>query len=126
MSRFNMLLILLWLYLPSLLGDNLRCYYSPVLNKKSKFKLVETECPPNELCYKAEGRYGNHSALSARGCMAKKDCSQVHKIRNRGTIYTMSYSCCNEPYCNSCLRVEAISLYITAALMTVAVMASNL
>lgn len=129
--RLNMLLILrvalLWLYLllPSLLADNLRCYYSPVLDKKRKFKLIETECPPDELCYKAEGRYGNHSALSARGCMAKKDCSQVHKIRMRGTVYTMSYSCCDGPYCNSSLRVAATSLYITVALMTVTVMAGN-
>ncbi|CAJ1056401.1 hypothetical protein NQZ68_038073 [Xyrichtys novacula] len=127
----NMLLplrvaLLCFYFIPSLLCANLRCYYSPVLEKEEKFELVETECPPDELCYKADGRYGNHSALTGRGCMAKKDCSQVHKIRLKGTIYTMSYSCCDGPYCNSSPRVEATSLYITAALMTVAVMAGSM
>ncbi|XP_034540931.1 protein Bouncer isoform X3 [Notolabrus celidotus] len=132
MPRPNFLLILrvalLWVYLllPVLFCDNLRCYYSPILEKEKKFDLIVTECPPEELCYKADGRYGNHSALSARGCMAKKDCGQVHKIRIKGTVYTMSYSCCSGPYCNSSPGVAATSLYITAALVTVAVMAGNL
>uniref|UniRef100_UPI0037E8CE3B protein Bouncer n=1 Tax=Semicossyphus pulcher TaxID=241346 RepID=UPI0037E8CE3B len=118
---------LLWFYLflPSLLCDNLLCYYSPVLEKDKAFELIVTECPPDELCYMGDGRYGNHSALSARGCMAKKDCGQVHKIRLKGAVYSMSYSCCEGPYCNSCASVAATSLYITATLMTVAVMAGS-
>ncbi|GLD69560.1 protein Bouncer-like protein [Lates japonicus] len=82
-EMLNMLQLLhvavLWFYLliPSLLCDNLLCYYSPILEREKTFELIVTECPPNELCFKADGHYGNHSALSARGCMAKKDCSQV-------------------------------------------------
>ncbi|XP_054475934.1 protein Bouncer-like [Anoplopoma fimbria] len=119
---------LLWFYLllPSLLCVNLRCYYSPILEKKHTFQLIVTECPPNEQCFKAEGRYGNHSALSARGCMAKKDCSQVHGLSIRGTVYTMSYSCCDSPYCNSCLGIKAKPFYVTVTLLIVAVMTSSL
>uniref|UniRef100_A0A3B5AMA5 UPAR/Ly6 domain-containing protein n=1 Tax=Stegastes partitus TaxID=144197 RepID=A0A3B5AMA5_9TELE len=75
------------------------------------FELVVTECPPNEHCFKAEGRYGNHSALSARGCMLEDDCSQKHNISIKGTVYTMSYACCDWPYCNSCLGITANPLY---------------
>ncbi|XP_077939019.1 protein Bouncer [Gasterosteus aculeatus] len=125
MRRPNMSQLLhlsaLWFYLlvPPLLCDNRFCYYSPILEKGKMFKLIVTECPPNELCFKADGRYGNHSALSARGCMAKKDCSQVHSITLKGTAYTMSYSCCDSPYCNSCLGLSANLLFITVTLMTV-------
>ncbi|XP_059191676.1 protein Bouncer-like isoform X2 [Centropristis striata] len=132
MCRSNMSqllqVVVLWLYLllPSLLCDNLRCYYSPILEKEKKFEFIVTECPPEELCFKADGRYGNHSALSARGCMAKRDCSQVHSLRLKGTVYTMSYSCCDKPYCNSCPGVTSTSLYITATLLTVAVTAGRL
>ncbi|XP_042352515.1 protein Bouncer-like [Plectropomus leopardus] len=128
MCRPNMLQLLhvavLWLYLllPSLLCDNLLCYYSPILEKEHTFELIVTECPPDELCYKGDGRYGNHSALSTRGCMAKKDCSQVHSIRVKGTVYTMTYDCCDKPHCNSCLGIAAKSLSITVTLMTAVVM----
>uniref|UniRef100_A0A3P8W2A0 Uncharacterized protein n=1 Tax=Cynoglossus semilaevis TaxID=244447 RepID=A0A3P8W2A0_CYNSE len=69
-----------------------------VCAKQKSFKPIVTECPPDELCFRADGRFGNHSALSARGCMAKKDCSQVHKLRFKGSVYTMSYACCEGPY----------------------------
>ncbi|XP_041794611.1 protein Bouncer-like [Chelmon rostratus] len=132
MSRPNTLQLLrvavLWFYLflPSLLCDNLLCYFSPILEKEKTVELIVTECPPDELCFKADGRYGNHSALSARGCMAKKDCSQVHSIRLKGTIYSMSYSCCDRPYCNSCPGVTARSFYFTITLLTVGVMVGSL
>ncbi|XP_034001808.1 protein Bouncer-like isoform X1 [Trematomus bernacchii] len=118
----------LWIYLllPSLLCANMRCYYSPILEKGDKFDLIVSECRPDEICFKADGRYGNYSALSARGCMAKKGCSRVHKIRIRGTFYTMSYGCCDSPYCNSCPGVFAKPLVITLTLLTVAVMAGIL
>ncbi|KAM7414822.1 hypothetical protein PAMA_019578 [Pampus argenteus] len=116
----------LWFYLlPSLLCENLLCFYSPILEKERTFKLIVTECPPRELCFKADGRYGNHSAMSARGCMAEKDCSQVHRFRIKGTIYTMTYACCDWPYCNSCPSVVA-KLSITVALVPVAVIAGRL
>ncbi|KAM7396917.1 hypothetical protein PAMP_019922 [Pampus punctatissimus] len=116
----------LWFYLlPSLLCKNLLCFYSPILEKERTFKLIVTECPPGELCFKADGRYGNHSALSARGCMAEKDCSQVHRFRIKGTIYTTTYACCDWPYCNSCPSVIA-KLSITVALVPVAVIVGRL
>eukprot|EP00064_Thunnus_orientalis_P019017 superscaffoldBa00004589_g19127 len=40
----RMLDTVLWL-LPSLLCDNLLCYFSPVLEKEEKFKLIVTERP---------------------------------------------------------------------------------
>lgn len=124
--RLNMLQFLhiavlwFWLLLPSLNCSNLRCYFSPLLDKEVKFEFIVTECPPDELCFKADGRYGNHSALSGRGCMAKKDCSQVHNIRYKGTIFILSYSCCDQPYCNSCPGLTSKSLYVTAAFLIVA------
>ncbi|XP_044048732.1 protein Bouncer isoform X2 [Siniperca chuatsi] len=132
LSRPNMLQLLrvavLWFYflIPSLLCDNLLCYYSPILEKEKTYKLIVTECPPDELCFKAEGCYGNHSTLSARGCMDEKDCSRVHSLRLKGTIYTMSYDCCDWPYCNSSPGVTTKSLYITVTLVTVAVMTASL
>ncbi|XP_030586913.1 protein Bouncer [Archocentrus centrarchus] len=116
----------LWLcfLLPSVLCDNLLCYYSPILEKEMS-ELIVTECPPNKVCFKSNGRYGNHSVLSARGCMAKKDCSQQQKIHFKGTTYTISYNCCDQPYCNSCLNVAAGPLYITLTLVAVGVMGGS-
>lgn len=118
--------ISLWLFsllLPSVLCENLRCYYSPIANHETRglFKLVVTECPPKELCYKAHGSYGSHSALTARGCMLLKDCSQVTRIRFRGVIYNTSYSCCDWPYCNSSARNTAnlVTLFIVALIIEV-------
>ncbi|XP_051239492.1 protein Bouncer [Dicentrarchus labrax] len=118
----------LWFYLllPLVLCYNLRCYYSPLLENEKTFKLIVTECPPHELCFKANGRYGNHSALSARGCMLEKDCSLVKNIRLKGTVYIMSFGCCDRPYCNSCLGITAKALYTIVTLVTVAVMADSL
>ncbi|XP_037623726.1 protein Bouncer [Sebastes umbrosus] len=132
MCRPNVLQLLhvavLWLYLrlPSVLCENLRCFFSPVRENEKTVKLSVTLCPIDELCFKGEGRYGNHSTLSARGCMAQKDCSQVHQIRNKGVIYHMSYDCCAWPYCNSCPGLTAKYLYIMVTLVTVAVMAGSL
>ncbi|XP_039987894.1 protein Bouncer isoform X2 [Xiphias gladius] len=132
MTRLSMLqplhVSVLWfsLLLPSLLCDHLLCHYSPILANDDTFELIVTECPPDELCFKADGRYGNHSALSARGCMAEKDCSQVRNISLKGTVYIMTYACCDRPYCNSCLLVAANLLSITVTLVTVAVTAGSL
>uniref|UniRef100_A0A3Q3J4R0 UPAR/Ly6 domain-containing protein n=1 Tax=Monopterus albus TaxID=43700 RepID=A0A3Q3J4R0_MONAL len=102
--------VVLWFYLlPSLTCDNLVCFFSPIVEKEKMFQLTVTECSPDKLCFMADARYGNYSALSARGCMAKGDCSQVHSVHFKGTVYTMSYTCCDWPYCNSCLGITASS-----------------
>ncbi|XP_029991458.1 protein Bouncer [Sphaeramia orbicularis] len=118
----------LWIYLllPSLLCENLLCYYSPVLEKELEGTLFEpilTECPPEEVCYKAEGLYGNFSALLARGCMPRRECGQVDKVRVKGVIYTMHRTCCDSPHCNICTGITVTSalLFITVA-VTVGIM----
>lgn len=117
----------LWLHflLPSVLCDNLLCFYSPMLEKDKTPEFVVTECPPSKVCFMADGRYGNHSVLSARGCMAKKDCSQKQKVHFKGTTYTVSYSCCDQPHCNSCLNIALEPLCLTLALVTVWVMVGD-
>lgn len=118
---------LLWLLLllpPPLLCDNLLCYFSPLLEKEVSFEFIATECPPGEMCFKADGRFGNHSALSGRGCMAREGCGQTHSIRYKGSVFVMSYSCCDSPYCNSCPGAAAQPFCILAALLTAALMTS--
>lgn len=126
LQLLHVALLLVYLLLPSLLCDNLLCYYSPILQKEVKFELIVTECPPDELCFKADGRYGNHSALSARGCIPKKKCGLVNSLSLRGTVYTMTFGCCDSPYCNSCTGLNAKSLLIAVTLVTVAVMTGSL
>uniref|UniRef100_A0AAV2KY76 UPAR/Ly6 domain-containing protein n=1 Tax=Knipowitschia caucasica TaxID=637954 RepID=A0AAV2KY76_KNICA len=96
---------LLWLYLllPSLMCENMLCYYSPYSTKETQgmFKLVVTECPPKHVCYKAQGYYGAHATLTQRGCMLVESCSQGKKISLRGAIFNTTYSCCEWNYCNS-------------------------
>ncbi|KAJ0029391.1 hypothetical protein NQD34_004388 [Periophthalmus magnuspinnatus] len=102
--------------LPTLLCKNLLCYFSPyeTLETKRMFKLVVTEFPPKEVCYKAEGRCGNHTGLTHRGCMLLKNCSQVKKNSLRKTIYNTSYSRCDWSYCNSGTDVSTnfVTLFI--------------
>uniref|UniRef100_A0A3B3ZR74 UPAR/Ly6 domain-containing protein n=2 Tax=Periophthalmus magnuspinnatus TaxID=409849 RepID=A0A3B3ZR74_9GOBI len=108
--------LLIYLMLPTLLCKNLLCYFSlyETLETKGIFKPVVTECPPKEVCYKAEGRYGNHTGLTHRGCMLLKNCNEVKKINLRGAIYNTSYSCCDWSYCNSGTDVSTnfVTLFI--------------
>ncbi|XP_010900260.1 protein Bouncer [Esox lucius] len=107
------------LLLPAILcNDNLLCYYSPVMYRNKTFDLILSECPPTELCMKAHGRYGNHSALSSRGCVERSDCGRAHALRIRGTVYTMTYACCDYNYCNAGCRVAVKSLPFAVAIMS--------
>ncbi|XP_019712504.1 protein Bouncer [Hippocampus comes] len=105
---------------PYTLCGNLRCLYRPILEKEYEFQPIVTECPRGEVCYKAEGRYGNYSALSASGCMPRRVCGLQHDLSYQGVVYTMSYSCCDRPYCNACVGLFANTLVITVTLVTVA------
>ncbi|KAM9754720.1 protein Bouncer-like [Menidia menidia] len=102
-SVLRLLQVVAWLcpLLPPLLCENLLCFYSPILEIEKTFELIVTECPPNEVCFKAAGRYGNYTALSARGCLLEERCSRQYSLRLKGTAYAMSYSCCDRPYCNA-------------------------
>ena len=103
--------------------DNLRCFYSPLQRRgqEAKSELVVTECPPRELCFKGVGRYGNHSALTLRGCMEKETCSRTRVIRVQGTEYLLGYTCCTWPYCNAAPRAApARGLLLTTAAVLLA------
>lgn len=93
------------------LCDNMHCYYSPILEKEIPFELVEVQCPPEELCFKGDGRYGNQSVLTARGCMTEADCGQVLELRIRGVPYDMTFHCCYWAYCNSSSKLSANHAY---------------
>ncbi|KAJ3596821.1 hypothetical protein NHX12_003221 [Muraenolepis orangiensis] len=98
------LLLRLWLLPRPLLADNLRCFYSPLMEREleDQFQLVVTECPPGELCFNGEGRYGNLSLLSVRGCMAPDGgCGGSRDVRFKGTEYVLSFTCCSQPHCNA-------------------------
>ncbi|MEQ2228186.1 hypothetical protein ILYODFUR_006341 [Ilyodon furcidens] len=110
----------LHLLLPPLLCENLLCYFSPILEKK-KFELIVTECPPNEVCFKVLGRYGNFTAMLARGCLLEKSCGKQSNIRLKGTVYVITYSCCDWPYCN--LGVTVKPFYVLVTLVAVCIMA---
>uniref|UniRef100_A0A3B5Q7T5 UPAR/Ly6 domain-containing protein n=1 Tax=Xiphophorus maculatus TaxID=8083 RepID=A0A3B5Q7T5_XIPMA len=109
------------LLLPSLLCGNLLCFYSPILKTEEAmtFELIVTECPPREVCFKALGRYGNVTALSARGCFPVKSCGKQSDIRLRGTIYAMTFRCCDWPYCNSEVKVKPFYVLITLLAVSV-------
>ncbi|XP_061138492.1 protein Bouncer [Syngnathus typhle] len=108
--------------MPSTLCSNLGCLYRPLMEKDIKFQPLATECPRNEVCYKAEGRYGTHIALSSSGCMTHKVCGQERDVSYRGVVYTLSYSCCNRAYCNACggLFANTFVIIIIVTLVTVA------
>uniref|UniRef100_A0A8C5EKP7 UPAR/Ly6 domain-containing protein n=1 Tax=Gouania willdenowi TaxID=441366 RepID=A0A8C5EKP7_GOUWI len=113
------MLQLLWFFilLPSLLGRNLICYYSPILEKDTVYQPLMTECLPTEVCFKAVGQYGRHKGLTARGCRRQRDCNQRDSLRFKGTLYTMSYTCCESAYCNFSKGVRGRHLSIAVALV---------
>lgn len=103
--------------------DNMHCYYSPILEKEVPFEMIAVQCPPDELCFKGDGRYGNHSVLTARGCMMEADCGQVLELRIRGVPYDMTFHCCYWAYCNSSSKLSANRVYAPmVAFFIVAVM----
>ncbi|XP_061891623.1 protein Bouncer [Entelurus aequoreus] len=109
---------------PCLLCGNLRCFYRPILEKEVKYGHVVTECRPDEVCFKAEGRFGNYSALSASGCMPRKNCRWNHELPYKGVVFTISYKCCNRLYCNACVGLKANTFSIALTLATIVVVAS--
>lgn len=106
-TLFSVLLI--YVMLPFLLCSNLRCYYSPYITNDTRkvFKLVVTECPPKQVCYKASAFYGEHDALTHHGCMLLNNCDQMKMISIKGATYNTSYSCCDWSYCNSGTGIKA-------------------
>lgn len=116
--------VLCFLFLPLLRCENLLCYFSPILEikKEKTFELIVTECPPKEVCFRGLGRYGNHTSLSARGCMLEERCSRRVNIRLKGTTHLMTYSCCDWQFCNSCSALKPF----TVALVAVVVMVGGL
>ncbi|XP_062316720.1 protein Bouncer [Osmerus eperlanus] len=111
--------LFLCLMMPAVPGANLLCFYSYITPRNRSVELILSECPPTKLCFTADGRYGNYSALIARGCMWKADCSKVHPLVLRGTRFTMQYACCDYNYCNSGPRVTAYSFPLILTLLLV-------
>ncbi|KAM9807713.1 protein Bouncer [Neosynchiropus ocellatus] len=111
---------LLWLYLlaPSVRCKNLRCFFTPIAETHKKNDFVRTECPPDEVCFKAIGRYGKFEGLSGRGCLAAKDCGRADQFKYRGVEYTMTFDCCEWSYCNSCVGLTAGTFSIFLVLLT--------
>ncbi|XP_077424605.1 protein Bouncer-like isoform X2 [Vanacampus margaritifer] len=95
---------------PSVLCGNLRCHFRPVLGKDEIIPPLETGCLPDEVCYKAVGRYGTSIVLTASGCMPKTDCGLERDHSFKGVFYKMSYTCCNGPFCNADHHVPAVPL----------------
>ncbi|XP_036003945.1 protein Bouncer [Fundulus heteroclitus] len=127
MARQNVLQLLhvailcLQLLLPSLLGENLLCYFSPIQEKEKKSEVIVTECRPGEVCFKAMGRYGNFTALSAMGCVLEDSCRRQSNLRVRGTVYALTYICCDWSYCNSGVTVKPF--YFLVPLVALSTMA---
>ncbi|XP_077453651.1 protein Bouncer-like [Stigmatopora argus] len=107
--------------MPVTVCGKLHCLFRPLLENDYKFEPIVTECPPGEVCFKVEARYGNYSALSGSGCLPKTVCGQERPLTYKGAVYTMSYACCQRPYCNACVGLVANAI-ITVTLVTVAVM----
>ncbi|KAL0968706.1 hypothetical protein UPYG_G00270540 [Umbra pygmaea] len=123
---FPMLPALLYMaqFLPAVrCNNNLLCYYSPFMYRNQTFNLTMTECTTTERCMKGNGRYGNHNALSTRGCMGLRDCGQTRPLRLKGTTYNVTYLCCDYNYCNAglCVTVKSLPFVvaITYVLLTV-------
>lgn len=128
LCRTNLCLLLI-LLLPSLHCEKLGCFFSLFMTRESeretKFALVKTYCPDDHLCFKADARYADQSILTARGCLKLANCSQVDTVRYLGTVYELSYACCDWPYCNSSPGVTAGLLHVSAALLAAAVVTGS-
>uniref|UniRef100_A0A672IDU5 UPAR/Ly6 domain-containing protein n=1 Tax=Salarias fasciatus TaxID=181472 RepID=A0A672IDU5_SALFA len=118
-------ILCLYFLLPSLLCENLLCYYSPIhiIGEGDPPQATATECFPNERCCQAEGYYGEHRALLKRGCMAEEDREDTMSFM--GTQYTMNYTCCDWEFCNSCSGIAA-RLHVIGALVAAVVTFGNL
>uniref|UniRef100_A0A3Q2UYB1 UPAR/Ly6 domain-containing protein n=1 Tax=Haplochromis burtoni TaxID=8153 RepID=A0A3Q2UYB1_HAPBU len=58
------------------------------------------QCMPDQRCAISTGNYGFFHILSSQGCVDSKLCGS-----HKGTTYTVSYSCCDQPHCNSSQRM---------------------
>ncbi|XP_057693307.1 protein Bouncer [Corythoichthys intestinalis] len=116
--------IFIFYLMPAVVCGNLRCLFRPILENEYRFEPIATECPPDEVCFKAEARYGNYSVLSASGCLPRIVCRKERHLSFKGVVYIMSYACCERPYCNTCVGLVA-NVFITVTLVTVSMMVGS-
>ncbi|KAJ8002599.1 hypothetical protein DPEC_G00160570 [Dallia pectoralis] len=110
-------MLVLVLLIPTLhCNRTLLCYYSPIMYRNTTPHPTLSECPPTELCMNGVGRYGNHSALSSRGCVERSACGRAHNVLMKGTNYIMVYLCCDYNYCNTGCRVTGKSFPFVVAI----------
>ncbi|XP_056308478.1 protein Bouncer [Danio aesculapii] len=118
------LLFLLLVCVPVVFPQGLRCLFCPVTALNGSCVPVVTECPVQELCYTADGRFGRSSVLFRKGCMLRTDCSRSRHEIIRGNNISFSFSCCGGHYCNSQPRAEPggrlLLLLLAAAALTAA------
>ncbi|XP_052008191.1 tetraspanin-33-like [Xyrauchen texanus] len=95
-----------------------KCYYCPLTAFNKTCKHVLSECPAQELCFTADGRFGRASVLFTKGCMTKSNCIRSNSSVIRGNNITFTYSCCDQDYCNSNQRCAYNHILLTVTAIT--------
>ncbi|XP_051726744.1 protein Bouncer-like [Ctenopharyngodon idella] len=111
---------------PGVLCENLMCYFCPLTSFNKTCKHTLSECPPQQLCFTADGRFGWASLLFSKGCMTRSDCARSKTSVVRGNNVTFTYSCCSRNYCNSSGRGAGDPALLTVTAIAVSVFAAGL
>lgn len=111
---------------PGVLCENLMCYFCPLTSFNKTCKHTLSECPPQQLCFTADGRFGWASLLFSKGCMTRSDCARPKTSVVRGNNVTFTYSCCSRNYCNSSGRGAGDPALLTVTAIAVSVFAAGL
>ncbi|KAL4656727.1 prostate and testis expressed protein 3-like [Arapaima gigas] len=118
MYRVLALLLSIGLLFRGLPCENLLCYYCPLQVKNEICRMVQSKCPPQELCFKAKGWHNGYIGLTTSGCATRQQCTTEHHFRYRGTNFTMTYTCCDWNLCNSAPRISfLVSLLVPVAFL---------
>ncbi|XP_052386788.1 protein Bouncer [Carassius gibelio] len=118
-------LLVLCLYPPAVLCENLYCYYCPQTSFNRSCRHILSECRPQELCFTAHGRFGHAPVLFSKGCMSQRDCVRSSSQMIRGNNISFTYSCCGRPYCNSSRRSDHSLVLLMVSAITVSIVTAD-
>uniref|UniRef100_A0A3Q2TB76 UPAR/Ly6 domain-containing protein n=1 Tax=Fundulus heteroclitus TaxID=8078 RepID=A0A3Q2TB76_FUNHE len=83
---------------------------------------TETNCSHGELCYTGRGKAADSLDIKTLGCVKAEECNVKTTVELflNNTVFVMTKSCCDTPFCNSAQKLPICTLHCLAlAVLTI-------
>ncbi|XP_035989626.1 protein Bouncer-like [Fundulus heteroclitus] len=83
---------------------------------------TETNCSHGELCYTGRGKAADSLDIKTLGCVKAEECNVKTTVELflNNTVFVMTKSCCDTPFCNSAQKLPICTLHrLALAVLTI-------